>query len=268
MINALIRFWNYIVNHNVWNKVAASAIFGIAVWAWSNYKNINFWGVVVSIANFKLPLWVVAIIVILSIVIAKGLNKRKNTEKPSVNEGNTSPDIVSPLQKKLQIKHLIYDSQMEDNSWWEGYGQQNWEEGKGLYGEKGTGTWDFSSHILTLHRNNSEGRYIVSLKQCFYNGQLVNFIPKDLHAANPRNFSFSLRARSISGSHKVVLVFRRRDFSWIGRREFQVEHKGWFTFDGHFALDITEEAVIEFHTWTSNPNTTFQICDFVVMMKF
>jgi hypothetical protein len=255
MINALFRFWNYIVNHNVWNKVAATAIVGIGVKVYSSLKGVPFWQVVGSVINYKLPVWAFILSIITAIICTSFYVRWRNS---SPNQNNT--DSIDFDDDFTVRQNLVLDSNLTNKGWYDGYGVQDYTEEKGNYGEKGKGVWDFQDNILTIAKSDVAAKYVVAIRRYFYKGQPTRFVPKYLTGDNPRQFQVKFRARSLGGGHTLWVVFRPRDtFKWILGPSFSISQTDWEPFWTTVQIGADKEFLLELHSKSLIENTRFQI---------
>lgn len=272
----LKRIWDYIVAHNVWSKVAAWVIYttigGVCIFAYTHFNNLSFFGTLGSFFSLKIPLWSCLLGIVITIVLTIIFRKKRNKKNTPNTYLDRIPMSSRPLTKPdVQVvtgtgEKLMFDSNMTDQSWWNGYGQQNWDEVKNqLVGDKGVGDWHFREHILTVARDNTDGRFVIAIKMYLCSGNLVNSIPANLIGKNPRNFRVKFSARAFSGKHKVVIVFRKKETpQWINKVEFDVGNPTWEALLTGMAIKADEDFLIELHTWSYETKTRFQIKDFVV----
>lgn len=276
MANTVRKFWDYIVAHNVWSKVAAWAIYtaigGVCLFAYTHFNNVSFLGTLGSFFVLKIPLWACLLSIILAVALSVRFRKKRNkkdTERmPSeVYPATNIASIKANLQGVSQtLNNLIFDSNISDQSWWNGYGQQNWDETKKqLVGDRGVGDWHFREHILTVARDNTAGRFVIAIRTYLSNGGVANFIPANLTGKNPRNIRVKFSARVFSGKHKVAIVFRQKDVpTWINKVEFEISNANWEPLLTGMAIKADEDFLIELHTWSIETKTRFQIKDFIV----
>jgi hypothetical protein len=280
---SLKKTWDYIVSHNIWSKVAAWLIYttlgGIGLGIYSLFKNLSFTGVFGSVLNYKLPVWVFLISVIIFILFRLAIKAYRKKKHAAYEDSQTSYNLsvsIPTNSSKVQEPapptlakvpaNAIFDSNLSQDGWWNGYGKQDWDtKSNSPVGEKGQGAWHYKEQILTVARDNVKGKYVIFLKQYFYRKKIVSSVPPDLFGDNPRYFSIKLLHRAFSGSHKVIVVFKKKEgHIWINQVDFEITQTDWVRYVANLAIKADEEFVIELQTWSFEAKSRFQIKDLVI----
>jgi len=272
------KVWNYIVNHNVWNKVVgtliAASIIAFVTFLYSSIKSISFFSTLKSIFTFQLSIGIYLLITLTLLIIVK-LVKRpsKSTaiKKEQVNINNYAEERmggVKPVEKPIKIsQNLIFDSNIVDEKTFTGYGQQVWDAPtRKLVGVVGSGVFEFKDKILTVNRSNREGRFIIPLTKYFFQREMVSFIPKYIYGKSPRNFRVTYLSRSISGIHRLIFVFRKKDgYDWINSTTIIIQERAWTNQTASYSINSDLEFVVELHTYLDSPApATLQIKDLLI----
>jgi len=271
------RFWNYIVNHNIWNKVAgtliAAAILAFVTFLYSVIKSISFFSTLRSIFTFQLSLGVYLLITFSFLIILIVFRKLSNSRKRKKEQ--MSREIKEEINNEVEFaerpnkisKTLIFDSNLVDKKIFTGYGQQAWDAPtRKLVGVVGSGSFDFRDKILTVNRTNREGRFIIPITKYFFHSEIVSFIPQYIYGKSPRHFQVKYLSRSISGIHRLVFVFRKKDgYDWINSSTIIIQEKEWTNQVTGYSINSDLEFVMELHTYLdSSAPATLQIKDLII----
>jgi hypothetical protein len=245
-----------------------TVIGGIGILIWSLVKSVNFSATINSILGFRMPLWIIVSIIAVW-AIYKLIRKGPRAVVKDTKYINSGPKIspTSPLNSTVELdQKLIFDSNINSDTSWKGYGQQIWDATtKSLIGEKAIGDYHFKEHILTIARDNVAGRYIITLNEYFYHKEKTSFIPKNLYGNNPRSFRVIFNARAVKGSHRIFVVFRRKEnHSWINHVVFDTVATQWERQLASLTIPCDEGFVLELHTYSHEAPSRFQIKDFLV----
>jgi len=184
-----------------------------------------------------------------------------------LNLSNTSTTLNAPALSTPPIpQNLLFDSTRTAQNFYDGFGREDWDIQKHqLTGAKGEGKWSFTDNIFTIYRDNTAGRFIIEIKQYFYQSRSINIVPSNIYGRNPRHFKVTFKARAVSGSHEITVAFR--DFKtkdWINELTFEVTNTEFRPLLTSVAIGADKQFTIEIHTWCDGPQTVLQIADFIV----
>lgn len=266
--------WDKIVKHSVWSNVVAiiiaAAMLAIISFIYSYIKSISFFSSLISILNYKLSISIY-ILITLGILIIFRLFRRllkPRTYQREFFKDNFLGKIKTQSEPEVEAikisKNLIFDIKIADEKTFTGYGQKIWDApARKLAGVDGSGVFEFKDKILTIIRTNREGRFIIPITKYFFNGEATSFVPKNTYGKNPRNFQVTYQARSISGIHRIVFVFRKKEgYDWINSTTIIVREKPWTNQSASYSINSDEDFVMELHTYLeSKPPATLQIKD-------
>jgi len=168
-------------------------------------------------------------------------------------EINLRIDNVSRISASIGFKssdtaeRVVYDSTQEGIGYGfpKGFGDYVWKrvDGKDArIGGRAVGSLTVEDgKVLTINRENSEGRFQVWLERYSYDGEIIKQIPKE-PTLNQRIFRLGLEARIVGGSHKLKFVFKNEeDNTWPASTEIKVTEEAWTKFDLYFPVSPMEK---------------------------
>lgn len=170
---------------------------------------------------------------------AKEINLRiDNVSRISASIGFKSSDTM---------ERVIYDSTQEDIGYGfsKGFEDYIWKriDGKDTrVGKQARGALTIEGgKVLTINRENTEGRFEVWLERYSYEGEITQRIPKE-PALNQRNFRLSLEVRAMGASHKLRFVFKNEeDNTWPASAAITITEEIWTKFDLYFPVSPMEK---------------------------
>ena len=162
--------------------------------------------------------------------------------------------------------NLIFDSNRTYKNFYDGFGREDWDaQKKVLYGPKGEGEWSSHDKTFTISRTNTGGRFVILIKQYFYQSKTINVIPPNLYGRNPRHFKITFKARAVSGKHRVTIAFRDiKTKDWIAEPSFEIDNMGFRPQIGSVAVAADQGFTVEIHSWSFQANTVLQIVDLLI----
>lgn len=286
MIKNIKKFYVYIYNHNILNKVAATVIGTLILYVIRSLGrliiNLSYDDLGRQIADafsIKLPLWVsiigVAILVSIWFIVGK-LFPRKRSVKPHMILSNSTPTAISEVLKDSKdVKtpaagnSFVFDSSDTDIVAYSSFGEREWDNQLGeLIGKQGTARFEVQHSIITVERTNLDGRYVIRLLEYYpklQNSNLsqIRFVGRNISAPNPRSFNVRFLTRSLRGKHKIMFAFIRAESSeWLNHFEIETSDPDWVKQGGSCAVSASESFVIEIHSFMiSKEPGIFQIKD-------
>jgi hypothetical protein len=278
----LKRIWKHIGADPILTVIVGglllTAILGIIAYFYSLIKDVKFGLLANGIFNYKFPLW---IYVLSTIAVLFIIRLFKIKQKP-----NDSYDAIAPakhlasyevIQNSLAKpaapnvpENLIFDSNIVDETFFDGYGQKNWDEKtQNLVGNIGIGSYSFQDKIITVDRTNIDGRYIIELKKYYQKKLFADFISANVVGKRKRDISVTFFARAFSNFASVKFVFKKNGkHDHINSYEYKIQNGDWQKFITGFAIDAYENFKMEFQTFLSDGKASIiQLKDIYIVEK-
>jgi hypothetical protein len=90
--------------------------------------------------------------------------------------------------------------------------------------------------VLTINRENTEGRFQLWLERYNYNGTVVQSVPKE-SSLSQRIFRLILEARVVGGDHTLRFVFKNeQENKWYASRKITVTEEVWGRYELYFPV--------------------------------
>lgn len=209
-----------------------------------------------SLLSSSIPLWAFVLLCVLLVAIIPrmvGRSPRRNGVTSLYRLGNLLPEP-------------FFDSAKADENSLNCVGQKIWDFGnRKEIGNTAIGSHNYKDKILTISRDNTEGRYVIELRRYNYEGDLTHCIASNLAGDNPRIIRVQFKGRAIYGTHDIIVVLKEANGPhWIQSLALNSLTRKWKMMYAEFSIPSKEDLVVDLHTSCVEANTTFQIKDIVV----
>lgn len=201
-----------------------------------------------TVVNFQIPLWLACTCFFLISIISISLSSKK---------------MATFQRTGAYSRGTFFDSSRADRSWFTGFGNTDWKDGK-AYGELGFGRLEFKSKIITVTRQNTAGKFEIIPSNYAYGGIIDVAIAHNPGGETHRTINIKFKCRSISGKHRVIVILKRPNWSWIDQFEFTFSHEGWKKVDMPLCATSIEDFDIEFQIFSPEAGSAYQIKDLII----
>jgi hypothetical protein len=210
--------------------------------------------------------------------------KKTNAEvkklEAETREINLRIDGVTNITGTLGYKasntqeRVIFDSTKENIGFGfpKGTGEFIWTRGKGkseISSGRGEGSMTIEDgKVMTIKRDNTDGRFEMWLTRYQYDGEVKNYIPPEL-GVSQRIFRVNFKARAVKARFKLKLVFKNEETdTWPASVDVNVTEEDWTNFELYFPVAPTEKCRFRIdNIGVSQAPSYLQIRDIVLTEK-
>lgn len=129
------------------------------------------------------------------------------------------------------------------------------------YGERASGDFQLIDNIVNVERANDHGRLELVLKKYLINGQVTDYIPKDITRGGDRKFHLSFKAKSTKGRQQIRVVAKdNQENKWLAQKKTHIENNDWIQVDAYLRVPNDKDFFIRIDN--ENPDQSPTSCQF------